>query len=102
VLSYIQQNSHKDISRETVAREVYITPGYVSLLFKQQMQTSFLDYLHRIRIDRACRLFKDRGLRIADVAHDVGYQDEKYFFQVFKKYTGMTPNQYRNQPPDLS
>ncbi|MFC4303560.1 response regulator [Cohnella boryungensis] len=102
VLSYIQQNSHKDISRETVAREVYITPGYVSLLFKQQMQTSFLDYLHRIRIDRACQLFKDRGLRIADVAHDVGYQDEKYFFQVFKKYTGMTPNQYRNQPPDLS
>lgn len=97
VLSYIQQNYQKDISRETVAREVFITPGYVSLLFKQQMQTSFLDYLHRIRIDHACRKFMDKGIRIADIAHEVGYQDEKYFFQVFKKYTGMTPNQYRNQ-----
>ena len=97
VLSYIQQNYQRDISRETVAREVFITPGYVSLLFKQQMQTSFLDYLHRIRIDHACRKFLDKGIRIADIAHEVGYQDEKYFFQVFKKYTGMTPNQYRNQ-----
>lgn len=100
VLDYIQKNYHKDISRETVAREVFITPGYLSLLFKQEMKTSFLDYLHKIRTDRACELLRSRVLRISDIAHDVGYNDEKYFYQVFKKYTGMTPSQYRNNLSD--
>ncbi|MFC5471539.1 response regulator [Cohnella suwonensis] len=96
VLAYVREHFRKDISRESVAREVYVTPGYISYLFKQQMQTSFIDYLHRIRIEHASRLLKDHSLRISDIAHESGYQDEKYFFQVFKKHTGMTPNQYRN------
>jgi two-component system response regulator YesN len=100
VLEYIQKNYHKDISRETVAREVFITPGYLSLLFKQELKTNFLEYLHKIRIDRACELLRDRSLKLSDIAHDVGYNDEKYFFQVFKKYTGMTPSQYRNNLTD--
>ncbi len=96
VLAYVRDNFRKDINRESVAREVFVTPGYISYLFKQQMQTSFIDYLHRIRIEHASRLLEDPSLRISDIAHDAGYQDEKYFFQVFKKYMGMTPNQYRN------
>lgn len=100
VLDYIQHNYHKDISRETVAREVFITPGYLSLLFKQELKTNFLEYLHKIRIDRACELLRDRSMKLSDIAHDVGYNDEKYFFQVFKKYAGMTPSQYRNNLAD--
>ncbi|MNB70326.1 putative response regulatory protein [compost metagenome] len=96
ILAYIEENYYKDISRETVANEVFITPGYLSLLFKQQIKTNFLDYLHKIRIDQACLLLKDRSRKIGDIAMKVGYNDEKYFFQVFKKYTGFTPNQYRN------
>jgi two-component system response regulator YesN len=100
VLDYIHQNFHKDISRETVSREVFITPGYLSLLFKQEMKTSFLEYLHKIRIDRAFDLLSDRSIKLSDIAHNVGYNDEKYFFQVFKKYAGMTPSQYRNNLAD--
>lgn len=96
ILDYIRQNYNKDISRETVASEVYITPGYLSLLFKQQLKSSFLDFLHKVRIEQACLLLKDPGKRIADIAFQVGYNDEKYFFQVFKKYMGMTPKQFRN------
>ncbi len=95
-LDYIELNYRKDISRETVASEVYITPGYLSLLFKQNLKTNFLEYLHKIRIEQACIRLRDKGLRIGDIAHEVGYNDEKYFFQVFKKYTGMTPNQFRS------
>ncbi|MBD0380879.1 response regulator [Paenibacillus sedimenti] len=100
ILEYIQQHYYKDINRETVAREVFITPGYLSLLFKQELKTNFLDYLHKIRIDRARELLHNRSLKISDIAHDVGYNDEKYFFQVFKKYVGMTPTQYRNNLED--
>lgn len=96
ILAYIEGNFTKDINRETVANEVFITPGYLSQLFKQHMKTSFLDYLHKIRIENACELLKDKGKKIGDIALQVGYNDEKYFFQVFKKYVGMTPNQYRN------
>ncbi|ACS99574.1 response regulator [Paenibacillus sp. JDR-2] len=96
ILAYVHEHFRLDISRESVAREVYVTPGYISYLFKQQMQTSFIEYLHRIRIEYASRLLKDPSLRISDIAHESGYQDEKYFFQVFKKHTGMTPTQYRN------
>ncbi|MBD3920002.1 response regulator [Paenibacillus sp. PR3] len=96
ILAYVQEHFRLDISRESVAREVYVTPGYISYLFKQQLQTSFIEYLHRIRIEYASRLLRDPSLRISDIAHESGYQDEKYFFQVFKKYSGMTPTQYRN------
>jgi two-component system response regulator YesN len=100
ILAYIQQNYDKDISRETVAREVFITPGYLSLLFKQELKTNFLDYLHKIRINQACERLHNPSLKISDIAHSVGYNDEKYFFQVFKKYIGMTPSQYRNNIGD--
>ncbi|CAM4012596.1 response regulator [Cohnella lubricantis] len=96
ILAYIEKNYAKEISRETVAGEAFITPGYLSRLFKQHLKMSFLDYLHQIRIERACELLADKSRRIADVALEVGYNDEKYFFQVFKKHVGMTPNQYRN------
>lgn len=95
-VDFMKQNYRKDISRETVAREVFITPGYLSLLFKQELKTSFVECLHQIRTEKAAGLLKDRSLRISDIAYEVGYNDEKYFFQVFKKYTGMTPSQYRN------
>lgn len=93
---YIGQNYMKDINREIVAREIYITPGYLSLLFKQQLKISFTDYLHKIRIEHACLLFKDPGMRIEDIALQSGYNDTKYFYQVFKKYKGITPNQFRS------
>jgi two-component system, response regulator YesN len=96
IIDYIDQNYDKDIDRETVAREVFITPGYLSLLFKQELKINFLDYLHKTRIEKSCLLLKNKGSKISDIAYIVGYNDEKYFFQVFKKYTGMTPNQYRN------
>lgn len=94
--SYIGEHFMKDINREIVAREIYITPGYLSLLFKQQLKISFIDYLHKVRIEHACQLFKDPGMRIEDIALQSGYNDTKYFYQVFKKYKGVTPNQFRS------
>jgi two-component system response regulator YesN len=96
ITDFIDKNYAKDIDRETVAREVHITPGYLSLLFKQELKINFLDYLHKTRIEKSCILLKDKASKISEIAYSVGYNDEKYFFQVFKKYIGMTPNQYRN------
>jgi two-component system, response regulator YesN len=96
LINYLHKNYMRDINREIVASELYITPGYVSLLFKQNMKISFIDYLHKIRIENACLQLNKMELRIEDIAQQVGYNDPKYFYQVFKKYKGITPSQYRN------
>lgn len=100
-IKFIEDNYYKDLNRRTVAEEVFITPSYLSFLFKKEMNITFIDYLHYIRIQRACELLKDIRYKTYDVAARVGYSDEKYFFQVFKKYKGMTPMQYRNNLLDI-
>lgn len=94
-LKYIDSNFNRDISLESVANVVFITPGYLSLLFKQTMGINFIDYLHKTRIEKACEFMKNLHLKTYEIAYKVGYSDEKYFSQLFKKYTSMTPTQYR-------
>lgn len=95
-IKYIRDNYSRDLNRKIVANEVYITPGYLSVLFKEEMGISFLDFLHKVRIQKACDLLVKTFLKTYEIASQAGYNDEKYFFQVFKKYTGMTPVKYRN------
>jgi two-component system response regulator YesN len=94
-VEYIKEHYSEDISLETVAKQIYITPGYVSQLFKQEIGVNFLEYLHKHRIQKSKELFHNRFLRNYEVSVMVGYRDEKYFTQIFKKYTGMTPSQYK-------
>ena len=94
-LKFIDENYYKDLNLETVANHVLITPGYLSLLFKQSLGINFVDYLHKIRVEKACKELKDVRLKMYEVASRVGYNDEKYFCQIFKKLTGLTPTQFR-------
>ena len=94
-LHYIHSHFDKDISLKTVADELYISPAYFSFLFKQEMKTNFIDYLNNYRISMAKELLKDVRLKNYEVAFRVGFQDDKYFFKIFKKYTGLTASQFR-------
>jgi len=60
------------------------------------MGINFVDYQHKVRIEKACEFLKDISLKTYEVAYKVGYSDEKYFSQLFKKYTSMTPTQYKS------
>lgn len=95
ILKYIDENFSNEISLESIASEAYITPGYVSLLFKQTIGINFVDYLQKVRIKKACELLKDIRLKVYEISTTVGFKDERYFSQVFKKNTGLTPSQYR-------
>ena len=70
-----------------VVDEYGSTLGLVSL--------NFLDYLTQYRVEQACRLLKETGLKNYEIAYETGFRDEKYFSTVFKKATGMTPSKYR-------
>lgn len=94
-IEYIHKNYSSDISLRTVADDLYISPAYLSFLFKHEMKTNFIDYLNNYRVLMAKELLSDIRLKNYEVAYKVGFQDEKYFFKIFKKYTGLTASQYR-------
>jgi len=95
-IEYIEKNYNKNISLESVSKEVYVTPTYLSILFKREIGINFIDFLHKYRIQKAQELLKNQNLKTYQVANLVGYNDEKYFSQLFKKYTGLTPSQFRD------
>jgi two-component system, response regulator YesN len=95
-LKYMEENYFEELSLERVAQKVYVSAGYLSTIFKQVLRKNFVDSLHEVRVNKAKELLRDVRLRIYEVAIRVGYKDEKYFSQLFKKITGMTPNQYRD------
>ncbi len=95
-LKYIEENYSDDLSLESVAQKVFVSAGYLSTIFKQVLQKNFVDSLHEIRIQKAKERLRDHHAKIYEIAVEVGYKDEKYFSQIFKKITGMTPNQFRD------
>ena len=84
------------ISIEEVASELGLSSGHLSRIFKRETGCTFVDYLMHIRIKRAIELLKDPTVKVYEVADLVGYMDARYFAQVFKKITGMTPRDFKD------
>lgn len=91
---YLQQNYMRDISLDSCADQLGTNPFFLSKSFKQVTGRNFIDYLTELRMEKAKELLRDTGLRICDVAQQVGYQ-HSYFNRIFKKLEGMTPTRYR-------
>lgn len=92
---YISRNFSSNLTLEEIAALVHLNPAYFSTLFKQSTGSSFKEYLNMVRIEESKRLLTTTELSILDVALAAGFQDQSYFTKVFKKYTGLTPRQYR-------
>lgn len=82
-------------SLQSVARKVYMTPTYLSLLFKTNTGKTFIEHLTDIRIDKAKEMLRTTHLKNYEVAEKVGYRDPRYFSQIFKKKVGVSPSEYR-------
>lgn len=94
-MTYISINFHTGITLEAVAGYVHLHPSYFSTLFKQSTGSSFKEYLNMVRIEESKRLLANTDFSILDVAIAAGFEDQSYFTKVFRKYTGMTPKQFR-------
>ncbi|MNY48880.1 HTH-type transcriptional regulator YesS [compost metagenome] len=95
IATFLDKHYHEDISLADIASRFYLSREYISRKFKQEFEVNLSDYLGQIRMSKAKVLLCNPNLRISQVAEMVGYQDEKYFSKVFKKMSGMTPNEYR-------
>lgn len=96
ILKYIDDNIGFDLSLNSIANKFDINISCLSILFKNRTGIYFKDYVLRKKVEKAQILLRDPRLRIKEVSNIVGYQDEKYFTNIFKKFTGMTPSQYKN------
>ncbi|WP_458120965.1 helix-turn-helix domain-containing protein [Paenibacillus sp. Z6-24] len=97
IKQYMQQHLSENIGLPDVAEHVQLSVSSVSALFKEQTGSTVYDYLTRLRLDHACELLRDSNLRIADIAAQVGYQNENSFIRTFRKHKSITPGKYREQ-----
>ncbi|WP_168121792.1 AraC family transcriptional regulator [Paenibacillus sp. HB172176] len=97
VTDYLNNHLQEDINLDLVADKLNITPGYLSSYFKEKTGTNFSDYLNDLRIGRAKELLANLELRIQDVASEVGYHNVNSFIRMFKRYSGITPGEYRKR-----
>lgn len=95
---FIHQNyTDPDINITAIAEHVGYSEKYFSTLFNERMGTSFLSYLNELRISMAKRLLSTTTLRMYEISDTVGYNSVEHFTRVFKRTTGLTPTQYRQQ-----
>ncbi|UKS30887.1 response regulator [Paenibacillus sp. HWE-109] len=94
--AYIQSRYAEDISLSKLAALLHMSEAHFSRLFRKRVGTSFIDYVTQIRMEQAKQLLGLPDARINEVSVSVGYQDARYFSQIFRKYTGKTPTEFRN------
>lgn len=87
----------QEINLESIARYLNISPTYLSRLFKKELNVNFKEYLTDVRITHAKELLKDIRFKVYEVAEQVGYIDQRYFSEIFKSKTGLTPLEYREK-----
>ncbi|WP_176705879.1 helix-turn-helix domain-containing protein [Paenibacillus hemerocallicola] len=95
-MDYIRNHYHEPLERETLAKKASLSTSYFSVLFKKQTGYSPVQYITKIRLDKAKMLLRQKHLSISDVAREVGFQDPLYFAKVFSHEIGVPPREYRN------
>ena len=97
VKNYIQQN-YSDCNLHLVSLSEYfdITPYYLSNIFKKEEGLALIDYIARLRINKAKEYIDGAGSSMSDIAEKVGFNNVRTFLRTFKKFEGITPSQYKD------
>ena len=96
VKAYIGEHFAENLTLSVLAEIFYVSPVYLSRLFKKKTGTNFVEYLTALRIEKAKEFLNDPNLKVYHVAEMVGYENPRYFARLFKEATGMVPQEYRN------
>lgn len=96
-MTYIQENYSKDLSLEEIARRFDFNYSYFSSYFKKISGLKFTDYLAKVRLQKAKDLLRTTDKKVYDIALEVGYANSQYFYRVFKKEFGLSPEEFRRR-----
>ncbi|MFC4710006.1 AraC family transcriptional regulator [Enterococcus eurekensis] len=98
ITTYMENNYAKDISIEQLATLYYVSPTYLSKIFKELTGVSPINYLIQIRLKNAHQMLEKQDLTVKEVAKAVGYEDAYHFSKSFKKHFGISPSIVKNNP----
>lgn len=102
VTDYLRQHFQEDISLDMLAERYYLNSSYLCRLFKQHTGSCLTDYLIDLRMERAKELLLEGRYKVYEVSRMVGYKSDKYFFRVFRQYTGQSPSEFCRSRTDES
>ncbi len=97
VQKYIQDNYRDNIDRNDVAAVAFVTPNYLSKLFKSHMNMNLREYINQLRVEEAKRLLLSTPMSVSEIASYVGYYNISYFSTIFHKLVGVSPFDWRSE-----
>ncbi len=95
--TYLEEHIREEMTRESVARAVGISPSHFSRLIREKKGRTFTDLLNQYRIERACKFLVRSSKTLAEIANETGFCDQSYFSKVFRRYKAMSPAKYREE-----
>ena len=95
ILKYISANYNQDLTLTSIAEQFYISPFYLSKIFKKSTNLSIVEYINSLRIREAKELLEHTSTKISDIAETVGFSSSSHFSRTFKLVTGLSPQQYK-------
>lgn len=96
-IDYLHANYRKVLDLEELAGYLDISKSYLCTIFKKETKKTITEYLNEVRIKKSKDLLKDSDDTMLDIALSVGYNNQNYYNIVFKKFTGMTPLNFKNK-----
>ncbi|MDF2594263.1 MAG: hypothetical protein K0R69_604 [Clostridia bacterium] len=91
---YIEDHYNEDISLEELAKEICVSPNYLSRLFRDKTGENYIEYLTNIRINKAKELMLSTEMSVKEISYNIGYNDPNYFSRLFKKIEKVSPSEY--------
>ena len=95
-VSYLGEHYMEKITLRDLAGKLFVSDSYLSKLFRQELGTSFTDYLNKSRVEHSIDLMQGTELSLLEISGMVGFEDQSYFTKVFKRITGETPRQFKS------
>jgi len=97
VISIVESEYMNELSLDYIAEKVYLTPCYLSFVFKKETNCNLIKYITKYRLGKVCDLLNNTNIKITNIAKMVGYSHLPYFYTLFNNNFGMTPTQYRER-----
>ncbi len=94
---YIEENYCRNISLSDIAEAINVNSSYLSRLFKNDTGQNIIEYLNKIRMDKAASLIDEGKYSLKEISYKVGIQNYNYFFKLYKKYFGITPLEHKKK-----
>jgi len=95
-IEYIKKNYHRNIKLFEIAENLHVNGSYLSRIFRKETGETLTEYITRYRMEKAKELLRNQEVKAYEIASRVGIDDPAYFSYVFKKYTGVSPSEYRS------